>query len=105
MKSNIIKLAIVVPMIFGSMNVMAAGPSEHSARGSEHSIHGLTQTSVAAAKVTSGVVAIPLMIAGGVGDVSGQAGESLWDSATKPIGEPMDITKPNRKSTPRVANS
>jgi hypothetical protein len=92
MKSSLFKAAIVIPMLLGTTSLMAAGPSEHSAKGSEHSIHGLAQTSVAGAKVTSGVVAVPLMIVGRIGETSGQAGKSLWDSATKPIGEPLEIT-------------
>lgn len=92
MKSTLVKSIIALPLLFGSMTTMAAGPSEHSAKGSEHSIHALTETSVAGAKLTSGIVAVPLMIVGDVGGASGQAGDALWDSATQPIGQPLEIT-------------
>ena len=92
MKSNIFKLAIVMPLLFGSMNVMAAGSLQHLSNASAHSVQAIVQTSVAGVKIVSGVVAVPLMIVGGVGEASGQAGDALWDEATKPIGEPLAIT-------------
>ncbi|OUR72171.1 hypothetical protein A9Q78_07640 [Methylophaga sp. 41_12_T18] len=92
MKSNIIKLVIVAPMLFGSINVMAAGSSQHLSKASAHSAQAIAQTSVAGVKIVSGVVAVPLMIVGGIGNASGQAGEALWNEATTPIGEPLAIT-------------
>jgi len=92
MKLNIFKLAIVVPLVFGSMNVMAEGSLQHLSNASSHSVQAIGQTSIAGVKIVAGVVAVPLMIVGGVGEASGQAGDSLWDSATKPIGEPLEIT-------------
>lgn len=82
----------MLPLMFGSMNVMAEGSLQHLSNASSHSVQAIGQASIAGVKVVAGVVAVPLMIVGGVGEASGQAGESLWDSATKPIGEPLEIT-------------
>jgi hypothetical protein len=92
MKSKIIKLVVVISMLFGSVSAMAAGPSEHMSQASAHSAQAIAQTSVAGVKIVSGVVAVPLMLVGGVGKASGQAGHALWDSANQPIGEPLTIT-------------
>ena len=92
MKSNIVKLVIATSMIFGSASVMAAGPSQHLSQASAHSVQAIAQTSVAGVKIVSGVVAVPLMLVGEVGNASGQAGHALWDSANQPIGEPLAIT-------------
>lgn len=92
MKSNIIKLAAVTSMLFGSASAIAAGPSQHMSQASGHSVQAIAQTSVAGVKIVSGVVAVPLMLVGEVGQASGQAGHALWDSANQPIGEPLAIT-------------
>lgn len=92
MKSNIYKLAITVPLLFGSMNVMAAGSLQHLSNASSHSVQAIGQAAIGGVKVAAGVVAVPLMLVGGVGNASGQAGEALWDEATTPIGEPLAIT-------------
>lgn len=105
MKSNILKVAIVVPMVFGSMNVMAAGSLQHLSNASSHSVQAIGQTAVAGVKIASGVVAVPLMIVGGIGNASGQAGDALWNEATTPIGEPLTITDEilTTRSTPEQA--
>lgn len=92
MKSTLLKLAIAVPMLIGSISVMAAGSVQHSSAASAHSVQALAQASVAGVKVATGMVAIPLMITGTIGQASGQAGDAMWDAATTPIGEPLTIT-------------
>ncbi|MFW5426312.1 MAG: hypothetical protein ACKE8G_07425 [Methylophagaceae bacterium] len=92
MKSKIIKLVAISSMLFGSASAMAAGSLQHLSQASAHSAQAIAQTSVAGVKIVSGVVALPLMLAGEVGNVSGQAGHALWDSANQPIGEPLAIT-------------
>jgi len=105
MNSNIIKVAIVVPMLFGSMNVMAAGSLQHLSNASAHSVQAIGQVAIGGVKVAAGVVAVPLMLVGEIGGASGQVGGSLWDSATKPIGEPLEITDEilTTRSTPEQA--
>ncbi len=92
MKSKIIKLITITSMLFGATSAMAAGPFQHLSQASAHSAQAIAQTSVAGVKIVSGIVAVPLMVVGVVGGVSGQAGHALWDSANQPIGEPLAIT-------------
>ena len=88
MNSKIIKLVVISSILFGSASAMATGSVQHSSQASAHS----AQTSVAGVKIVSGVIAVPLMLAGEVGKASGQAGHALWESANQPIGEPLAIT-------------
>jgi hypothetical protein len=85
-------VAILVSMLFSSMNVMAAGPLQNLSNASKHSAQAVGQTSIAGVKIVSGIVAVPLMAVGEIGGASGQAGHALWDNASKSIGEPLEIT-------------
>jgi len=91
MNSNI-KLALLMPMIFGSMNVMAEGSQQHLSTASVHSAQAIGQTAIAGVKIVSAVIAVPLMITGEIGQASGQAGHAFWLMANQPIGEPLAIT-------------
>lgn len=75
-----------------STNAFAAGSFEHSNQASKNSVQAVGHSSVAGGKVLSGVVAIPLTIAGDIGEMSGEAGDVLMEQANKPIGEPLEIT-------------
>lgn len=50
----------------------------HSANAFGHSVQG-------GAKLVSGVVAIPLIAAGAVGELSGEVGNALWETANAPL--------------------
>ena len=92
MKSITLKLTVFALMIFGSMNVTAAGPSHHLSEASKNSAQAITHLPIAGVKLVSGVVAVPLIIVGEIGNISGQAGTALWEEANRPIGEPLQIT-------------
>lgn len=59
--------------------------SGHASKSAAHSIAGSGQA-------TSAVSAVPLLTTGASGAASTQIGEELLDAATKPIGEPLEIT-------------
>ncbi len=92
MKSIALKLSVSALMIFGSINAKAAGPSQHSGEASANSVQAIAHTSIAGIKLASGVTAVPLLIVGEIGKISGQAGEELWEETNRPIGEPLEIT-------------
>ena len=79
-------------MLFSSACSAVAGSAQHLSQASVHSAQAIAQTSVAGVKIVSGVVAVPLILVGEVGNASGQAGDALWESANQPIGEPLTIT-------------
>ncbi|MEM8844457.1 MAG: mechanosensitive ion channel protein MscS [Pseudomonadota bacterium] len=66
----------------------------HSGQSLEHSAQAAGHLSVGTVKTASGVIAIPLKATGKVGELSGQAGDDLWDYANEPfeVGDEV-ITK------------
>ena len=75
-----------------STSVPAGGASQHFSNALANSLEALAQGTVAGLKLVSGAVAVPLLISGEIGRVSGQAGEELWQEANTPIGTPLVIT-------------
>jgi hypothetical protein len=70
----------------------AAGASQHFSEALVHSVQAAGHSVAAGVKVAFAVVAVPLLIGGEIGNVSGQVGEELWDEANRPIGAPLAIT-------------
>lgn len=75
-----------------SMPAEAGGSAQHLSNALAHSMEALAQSTVAGLKLVSGAVAVPLMIGGEIGKVSGQVGDELWEEANRPIGDPLIIT-------------
>ena len=75
-----------------SMPAAAGGASYHISQALGHSMEALAQATVGGLKLVSGAIAVPLMVGGQIGKVSGQAGDDLWEEANRPIGEPLVIT-------------
>lgn len=92
MKNLFLNITGLLAISLVSTNVLAAGPFEHSSQASKNSAQAIGHSSVAGVKVVSGVVAIPLTIAGEVGRVSKETGNALWENVNQPIGEPLEIT-------------
>ena len=88
MKSTIIKSTVLALIVSSPMAVMAA-EIIHSPEVSSNPVEVIVQIPIAGLKVATGVVAIPLMILGEIGNLSGQAGETLWEAANSPMGESM----------------
>ncbi len=66
----------------------AGGSAEASARALESSVQAIGYSLQGGFKLVSGAAALPLMVAGEIGRVSGEAGRSLWDEANAP---PVDL--------------
>ena len=68
----------------------------HFGQSVKHSVQGAGHGSMAGTKLTSGVIAIPLKIAGGVsttaGYVSNTASDDLWNTAS---GKAFELTEQN----------
>lgn len=63
----------------------AGEASRQSGQSLEHSAQAVGHLSVGTVKAASGVVAIPLQATGKAGELSGQAGEGLWEYANEPL--------------------
>lgn len=58
---------------------------QHSGQAVIHSANAFAQSVEGGAKLVSGVVAIPLIAAGAVGELSGEVGNTLWETANAPL--------------------
>ncbi len=68
----------------------------HSGQLFKHSVQAVGHGSMAGAKLTSGVIAIPFMVVGAVstasGHISNKVSEDLWNTAS---GKPFELTDQN----------
>ena len=99
MKKRIAAIIILAAAIF-SGNALAqnsighSGASlTHSGQSVKHSVQAAGHGSLAGAKLTSGVLAIPFKVVGAVstttGRISNQVSEDLWNTAS---GKPLELT-------------
>lgn len=71
--------------LFATAPVHAQGFSRSAAESTKHSAQALGHSVAAGGKLVSGVVAVPLIIVGGVGQASMAAGQALWENADGPL--------------------
>jgi len=89
---KVILLSLALSSTLTANPALASDSANHASKAGKHSVlavgHGLAST----AKVASAAVAVPLLVVGSVGVVSGAAGSALMTSA---IGhnEPLTITE------------
>ena len=81
-------VALVAAFANGTARADSLG---HSGRAAAHSGAASAHGSAAVVKGAAGLVAVPLMSAGGIGQVSGAAGNALWDAATRPLEITRDL--------------
>ena len=71
--------------LFATAPVHAQGFSQSAADSTKHSAQAVGHSVAAGGKLVSGVVAVPLMMSGAVGQASMAAGEALWQAADGPL--------------------
>ena len=74
-----IALSLCVPVSY------AGEAARHSAQSLEHSTQAIGHISVGTVKAASGIVAIPFGAVGKAGELSGQAGDGMWEFANEPL--------------------
>jgi len=89
---KVILLSLALSSTLTANSAFASDSVSHASKASKHSVlavsHGLAST----AKVASAAVAVPLLVVGSVGVVSGAAGSTLMTSAIN-HNEPLTITE------------
>ena len=93
-------LALLLSTALAAGEAIAGDPVRHSGQASAHSAMAVGESTLAGAKLVAGAVAVPLMLSGGVGALSGEAGSSLWHAAGGSIGEPLPIAEETYITTP-----
>lgn len=91
MQSKILQSGIFIVVMFSSMNVLAE-PYNHTNQKSSGPADVVAYAALGGIKIASAAVAIPLLTVGEIGNVSGAAGNALWENANKPIGESLEVT-------------
>ncbi len=97
-------LPIVLLGALATTPAVAGNPLHHSGQASTHSVQAVAASTLAGASVVSGIVALPLLVGGEVGAVSGRAGETLWQAAGG-VAKPLPITDETYLSTPSPAEA
>ena len=96
----LIAASVLASALISASTVFAEGAVHHSGQASIHSANAVSHGLVSGAKVASGSAAVPLILIGSAGTVSGDAGRTLWEAADQPIGEPLPITEETIISAP-----
>lgn len=93
MKSKIFKSTVLALVISSPMSVLAADvkPEETTV----NPIEAIAQIPATGFRAATGVIALPLMFLGEVGNISGQAGEVLWQHASGSNNESIQTTDSN----------
>lgn len=94
------RLALMLSIAIIAGEAVASDPVRHSGQASAHSAMAVGEFALAGAKLATGAVAVPLMISGGVGALSGEAGSSLWHAAGGTIGDPLPVADETYVTTP-----
>jgi len=81
MKLITLKSTALALIIASPMSVMAT-EQNYETHVSNNPIHAIAQIPIAGVKVATGAFALPLMMVGEIGNVSGEIGQSLWHEAT-----------------------
>jgi hypothetical protein len=94
MKLTLLKSTVLALVVLSPMSVMAEEPLQKPAAYG-NPILAIAQIPIAGVRIATGAVAIPLMIVGEIGNVSGQVGESLWQEANRQRTEPKKTVSSN----------
>ncbi len=92
MKKKMVIISAMLVSMFFTQQAMAQGSTQHSGQAVKYSALAVGHGAVGSAKMTSAVVAVPLLAVGAVGAVSAEMGKSLVEAANDPIGEPLKIS-------------
>jgi hypothetical protein len=85
MKSQKYVFMLLATFLVTAQPAFAGESLGHSIQGSKHASKAMAHSAIGAAKLTSGVVAVPLMGIGEVGKAVGDSGKAMWDSANTPL--------------------
>ncbi len=100
MKTSFKQLGLFTALALLTLPSLAA--SENASQASKHSALAAAHSTVATAKVASGVVAAPLMVSGATGKAAGKAGDVLMEFALE--DEPLEITDQTVTADPAPRN-
>jgi len=86
------KLILIISMCSAASTVFAGGSAEASAQALNNSFEAIGYSVEGGLKLASGAAAIPFMVVGEIGNVSGEVGHGLWEEANSPPNGPLPVT-------------
>lgn len=91
MKKYILIIPAIISLMLMSQPVMAQGSVNHSAQAIKSSAQASGHTVIAGSKLSSAVVAVPLLAVGAVGAISSDAGKAFLESSAADFNKPLTI--------------
>jgi len=85
-------ITIFATLILSISTVHAKGASENASAASKHSVLAGSHALKSSGQVVSGVVAVPLLVVGSIGEASREIGSGLIDVATDNNDEALEIS-------------
>ena len=92
MNDKLIKSVLIMVLCSASIPVFAGGSAEASAQALNHSFQAIGYSIEGSLKIASGAAAVPFMVVGEIGKVSGEIGHELWEEANSPPRGPYPVT-------------
>ncbi len=92
MKRKILAISLISTVAFATP-VFAAGSGEHASGSVRHSGMAVSHAGASGVKLVAGVVAVPFKALGAIGNLSGQAGDSMLDFATGDNEQGLEISE------------
>lgn len=68
-----------------SSGIARADSIQHMGQSLDHSTQALAHTSTAGMQLASGIIAVPFLFVGEIGQASGEIGDALWEVSTEPL--------------------
>lgn len=98
---NIIAATSTVLLLSLGQSALAAESIGNASTALKHSGQAIKHGAIASGQLVSGAVAVPLVVVGEAGKLSGKAGETLMNIATD--NEPLDISDTSVTAAPSPA--
>ena len=92
MKKIVLTISMILGVMLSSQQALAQGSVKHSAQALNLSAQASGHTVIAGAKLSSAVVAVPLLAVGAVGAVSSEAGKAFLKESSSDFNKPLTIS-------------
>lgn len=105
MEKTVTTISMILGLVVASGPALAEGSVQHFSQALNHSAQAVGFSAVAGAQLASAVIAVPLVAAGAVGAVSGQAGHALLKASGTEIGKPLSVSNVTITAGPTPAKA
>lgn len=97
--------ALATAFLLMTAQAHAGRAVQHSGQAIHQSANAAGYSMIGATQLVFGVVSVPLKLMGALSGASGEMGDSLWEAANAPIGEPLPIADESITAGPPPAEA